>query len=276
MGEKSKKFIRLIELIEPYLDAAYRFILPVLEWIKKKIWLVFGLILIAIFTWKAIRYHYGDYSFSVGQSLSIAFGEMLVVSLKLILVAIIAFLVCWLLISILTASFNKKAHLPAVKQQDEVASSYDAGESIIVESQVSEDKIMDSTHGQQLPVNIPENFNEYFMPIFTSPYQSTTPDPRNSLIGVEQLKKQLEQRFWTQSDLAKIALLLYSSNVLRPQYRTSFRDWVITFFKALSRDDFPKKANKNNYKTISRNLQNTFSNLINFYRATKDRYLELE
>lgn len=275
MGEKSKKLIRLIELIEPYLGAAYRFILPVLEWIKKKAWLICGLILIAIFTWKAIRYHYGDYSFSVGQSLSIAFGEMLVVTLNLIRVAIIAFLICWL-ISIFTPLLNKKANTPAVKQQDEVASSDDAGEPIIAKSQVTEGKIMDSTHGQQLPVKIPENFNEYFMPLFTSTYQSTTPDPRNSLIGVEQLKKQLEQRFWTQSDLAKIALLLYSSNVLRPQYHTFFRDWVITFFKALSRDDFPKKANKNNYKTISRNLQNTFSNLINFYRATKDRYLEFE
>lgn len=99
MGEKFRKgFLKVMEPLEPYFDSIGESLLPALKWIKKWIWLIGLLICLAMYIWKSIIHHYVD-DFSIGQALSVAFGEMLVV----IFVIVITVFVGWILTCVLTS-----------------------------------------------------------------------------------------------------------------------------------------------------------------------------
>ena len=136
-----------------------------------------------------------------------------------------------------------------------------------------------ATYRQGLPVSIPDDFNQLFKPMFTNKYHNpvNNNDLRNDISGAKQLSDELSARMWTQTELAKIALLIYESDIVVPEFKKGgFRGWITTFFSKLGRNDAPKKADKKPYQKISKSLQCSFSNLVLFYKASQNTSLDLE
>ena len=106
MGEKFRKgFLKVMEPLEPYFETLDKTIMPVLKWFEKWIWLIGALVCLVIYIWKSIIHHYVD-QYSIGQALSITFGEMLVIILKIGLVVLISWSIFWLLSSILITDYR--------------------------------------------------------------------------------------------------------------------------------------------------------------------------
>ena len=247
MGEKFRKgFLKVMEPLEPYFETLEKSIMPVLEWLKKWVWLFGVLACLAIYIWKSIMRHYVDH-YSIGQSLSIAFGEMLVIILKIGLVVLISWSIFWLLSSILITWMNqnleKRKAAEVISAPEQPTTEVSEEEPVVTpvqetpEAQIEEPQVTpivhpqrSDTHGKALPVFV----SDFLRGVFKSAFLAT--NPTNNMNSYEIFKEQLESQGWKISDLGRIALLVFESDILlSPYHSKGFNGWMDEGFLFLYR-----------------------------------------
>ena len=292
MGEKFRKgFLKVMEPLEPYFETLDKTIMPVLKWFEKWIWLIGALVCLVIYIWKSIIHHYVD-QYSIGQALSITFGEMLVIVLKIGLVVLISWSIFWLLGSILITWMNqnleKRKAAEAISAPEQSTTEVSEEEPAVTpeqetpEAQIEEPQVppavhpqRSDTHGKALPVFVSDSLRGVFKPAFLAT------NPTNNMNSYEIFKEQLESQGWKISDLGRIALLVFESDILlSPYHSKGFNGWMKDFCFFIAReDDCPIDPDKSSYKDFwksSSNLASVFFNLKTWYDKTGSDYICFE
>jgi len=106
-----------------------------------------------------------------------------------------------------------------------------------------------------------EEFKKAFIPYFWKPQFPDGGQDRGFITLVETL----EEGIWSITDLGRIALILWCSNVVNPKY-DDFRAWMKMFFEMLGRQDCPENPDRGSYKHFYQNgLDKIFPNLVSLY-----------
>ena len=121
------------------------------------------------------------------------------------------------------------------------------------------------TQGKYLPVKVEDNnvFIQYYKVTFVR-------KPSFNEFNLNMIEG-LHSKPWTQTDLCRVALLIFVSDILSEPYSTSFTQWVKTFFGAIGRTDYPNKPCKNKYVDWSKSrikIENSFYTLVALYKST--------
>lgn len=284
MGEKFRKgFLKVVEPLEPYFETLGKSIMPVIKWFEKWIWLIGVLGCLAIYIWKSIMRHYVGH-YSIGQSLSIAFGEMLIVILKVGAVVLIAWFIFWILGSILITRMNqnieKRKAAEAIAAPDPIDQEpiTEQIESVGIEEPQASPAVhpqRSDTHGKALPVTVSDSLRNAFKPAFLATNHT------NNLNNYEIFIEQLESQGWKISDLGRIALMVFESNILQNSFQSKgFNGWMKEFCCFIGRqDDCPADPDKSSYRDFwksSSNLASVFSNLKTWYDKTGSDYICFE
>ena len=106
-----------------------------------------------------------------------------------------------------------------------------------------------------------EELKNVFIPYFWKPQPLDGGQDRGFITLVETL----EEGIWSITDLGRIALILWCSNVVNPKY-DDFRAWMKMFFEMLGRQDCPENPDRGSYKHFYQNgLDKIFPNLVSLY-----------
>jgi len=88
----------------------------------------------------------------------------------------------------------------------------------------------------------------------------------NDSCSYDTLVNAIENHGWKKSDLARLALLIYESDVLKGECsEMSFKDWLVRFFDMMGRNDYPKAQSKDEYRELWRSaidFSKTFNDLL--------------
>lgn len=121
MGKISIIFFEAIDFLEPYfknIKEAFRLVVKGVKKTWKFDCIVFALICLVIFTKKSIFYHYEETNFTVGQSLALAFREMIYLVRKFIVGIIAIIIISGILSGILTTIVAKWADKKHIKYME--------------------------------------------------------------------------------------------------------------------------------------------------------------
>lgn len=130
------------------------------------------------------------------------------------------------------------AQEPAV-EQTEVTESEDA------EEETKRPYVRKEDHGKASKVTIDhERFHSIFKDIVIKRKSDINSCSYDTLVEV------LEGRSWTKSDLARVALLIHESDVLKGD-RKDFKVWLVEFFEMMGRDDIPQTKTITEYNDLS-------------------------
>ena len=106
-----------------------------------------------------------------------------------------------------------------------------------------------------------EELKNDFIPYFWKPQTQDGGQDRGFITLVETL----EGGIWIITDLGRIALILWCSNVVIPKY-DDFRAWMKRFFEMLGRQDCPENPDRGSYKHFYQNgLDKIFPSLVSLY-----------
>lgn len=156
---------------------------------------------------------------------------------------------------------------PAVEQA-EAADAEEVTESEDTEEETKKQYIRRDNYGKSLDIKINhDRLKSVFKQSFIRRNVNTNSCSYDTLVEA------LEGHGWKMSDLARLALLIYESDVLMGECaEMPFKDWLVRFFDMMGRDDYPKARSKEEYKEIWRSsidFSKTFNDLVfTYYKNT--------
>ena len=117
-----------------------------------------------------------------------------------------------------------------------------------------------------------EDFDKAFMPFFASKGNTSGGDSKLAI-----LKSALLEHIWSRADLGRIALLIFDSGVLKPEY-TKLIPWIKYFFKIVGRTDIPKSPSRRDFafndSEECKKLLIIFNNLVDTAIERNPNFLE--